>query len=99
MIAEIFSIFKALVWVEENLQPCQIVILTDSKTAIQSLESNSNNYQLVNNTLYISRQLFGNNFEITLQWTPLHIDIERNEMADEFATRAIQLPNITRPHI
>ena len=95
MIAELFSIYKALAWVKENLQPSHIVLLSDSKAAIQLLDTNSIENKLVIDCLSITRQLSLDNFEITIQWIPSHIGIESNETADKIAKEATKLPNIT----
>ena len=95
MIAEIFSIYKALVWVKNTLQPCKIVVLSDSRAAILSLQSDNTKNRLVFNCLHVLRQLFEQNYDITLQWIPSHVGLPGNEKADENARQAIQLPLIT----
>ena len=95
MTAELFAIYKALVWMEGNLPPSKTVILSDSKAAIQTLESENTENNLLYNCSNITKQLTENNFDITIQWIPSHVGIKGNEAADKIAKQAVLLPNIT----
>ena len=95
MIAELFSIYKALVWIDRNLRAGKIVILCDSKAAILSLETNCIESNLAYDCLSLSKQLIDNGFEIIIQWTPSHVGIKGNKIVDKIAKQAKQLPEIT----
>ena len=80
---------------KETLQPCKAVVLSDYRAAIQSFQSSNTSSKLVYNCLHVLRQLFEQNYDITLQWIPSHVGLQGNEKADENAKQAIQLPHIT----
>ena len=103
MSAEMFAIMKSLEWVAMNvpfLIKKDIVILTDSLSSLQTLDSpsNSNNQRQVNrvlNTAKIITEDQDDNFSIGLQWVPSHVGLAGNEKTDLLAKEALQLHHET----
>jgi len=98
--AELVAIREALKYLQMVDMEETILILTDSKSAIQSLEnlpSKAANPQLI---IEIHEHLSNINSTIYFQWCPAHIGISGNETADALCAEAynsgIQLENIVK---
>ena len=83
----------------KDQQPANVVIFTDSLSALQDLESIT---QKINNDITALAQsidTFLNSFEIqvTLQWIPGHIGIQGNEAADKLAREGASKEQPNRP--
>ena len=93
--AELFGILKALQFTSLYLKG-KIVILSDSKTALMLIKSNSLSYRIytepiLSNLLKCKQK----NIEIKLQWIPSHSGIPGNETVDTIAKEAHNLENGT----
>ena len=78
--------------IEEDCNQQNIVLLSDSLSALQSLTNGPIDFhtQQLHNSL---RTLSDN--RVVLQWVPAHVDIAANETADRLAKAAAKLP---QPH-
>ena len=100
MAAELYAIVKSLEWVALNIELLtknNFVILTDSLSSLQSLESftNSNYKRQVNRATRIAEIITENDATITLQWVPSHVGLAGNELADQLAKEGHLLTNET----
>ena len=79
--------------------PENIVIFTDSLSALQDLESHSHktNMDVITLTQSLDKILNTFKIQITLQWIPGHIGIQGNETADELARVGAAMEQIERP--
>jgi ribonuclease HI len=96
--AEIFAIYQALCHlVSEAPAKKEIVILSDSKSALQTLckQHNPNRTLVINECLYKIHCLKQKGYTISLCWIPSHVNIRGNELADQRAKEAATLPTIT----
>ena len=71
--------------------PVQAVILTDSKSALQALNSKKtkNRKEMVQEIQFLCHQLITKGLDLTLQWIPSHSGILGNDMADREAKCAV----------
>ena len=79
--------------------PSHIVIFTDSKSALQALETFSDNGHRYIGELAkaIDNLLTSYDIRITLQWIPGHSDIPGNEYADKLAKEGAQKDQPSKP--
>ena len=79
--------------------PSHIVIFTDSKSALQALETFSDNSHRDIGELAkaIDNLLVSYDISITLQWIPGHSDIPGNEYADKLAKEGTQKDQPSKP--
>ena len=89
MEVELIAIYEALCYCQ-HLTHNNIVILTDSKSALKSIKS-VNRGQVNRRKVYNIIQLLQNNpgKRIRMQWIPSHSGIEGNEVADSCARSAV----------
>ena len=100
--AELTAIQTALQYLQTtDLQQKQILILTDSQTAIQLITTNNSTYtstetNIINIITDLQQQ---QQLDITLVWIPSHVGIQGNETADRLAKEAATrtTPDITTP--
>lgn len=90
MTAELFAISEALSYAN-NLQQTNVVIITDSKSALQHLARCASGHRGVSIAFAVLSKIYfllRNNVHIVLQWVPSHIGLKGNEEADRLAKRA-----------
>lgn len=92
---ELIAILKALEHASSQ-QQSHIIIHTDSKSAIQTIQNTEpkQNIKLITTILHQLHTLKTQNKSITLNWIPSHIGLLGNEAADKSANLAANLPNI-----
>jgi len=97
--AELAAIYLALIYIRDHeLTFCNNVIHCDSLSALLTLK-----YYYPNPLESQAQQIFqllkelhvNPNFRLTFHWTPSHINIEGNEIADRQAALGMNLANIT----
>lgn len=87
--AELIAIREAVDQIKQQ-QYKQTVILSDSLSALQSLQNRSGNRpDLVNTILLEIHALAAQGVEIRLEWVPAHVGINGNEIADNIAKDAL----------
>ena len=108
--AELFAILKALKWTINQTLQKSIVILVDSKAALQSITSSnpkSKGKYLVYECLKVLKTLQEKHINVILQWIPSHIGVPGNEKVDNIAKSAlhkntiedlkVSLPDVLKP--
>ena len=80
--------------IEEDCNQQNIVLLSDSLSALQSLTNGPSD--LCTQQLHNSLCTPSNNNRVELQWVPAHVGIARNETGDRLAKTAAKLP---QPHL
>lgn len=95
--AELYAILMAFSYVADFPNtPSDVVILTDSRSALQSLYSpNKNRKDIVIEIHTIIHQLRSRNCSVSMQWIPSHTGIYGNEKADKGAKAGANLPIVT----
>ncbi|XP_060084945.1 uncharacterized protein LOC132564292 [Ylistrum balloti] len=88
--SELIAIGLALRIVDETKPPGGAVILTDSLSSLQSIESGHSTriteIHSITNTL---QSLHTQNIHTTIEYIPAHVDIPGNDMADSLAKKAL----------
>ena len=79
--------------IEEDCKQQNIVLLTDSLSALQSLTNGPTDFRT--QQLHNSLRTLSDNNRVVLQWVPAHVGIAGNETADRLAKAAAKLP---QPH-
>jgi ribonuclease HI len=97
--AELQAIYLALDYLS-NVRPTtegrKIVILTDSRSALEALQNcGSNRRNTIEKSNFLIHQLIQTGSEVTLAWIPSHMGIRGNEMADTAAKEACSLDQVT----
>ena len=85
--AELTAIVLALEWLEQIINT-NVVILSDSLSALQSVVSYDNEHSLVQEILYKLNILLSKNVQIEFEWIPSHVGIRGNEVVDSLANKA-----------
>ena len=95
--AEMFAILMALSYCRDSLAASRdIVILTDSRSSLQALDSKSKNRREMSLDIEILiHELNNNGCSVSFQWIPSHCDITGNDIADKAAKDGAMLPHIT----
>ena len=95
--AELYAIFQSCLFIAEMEQrPKAVVILTDSKSALQALLSGSKNRQDMQAEIRIlCHEIISQGTDLHLTWIPSHVNIDGNEKADTAAGEAASLPFVT----
>ena len=98
--AELFAIKQSLHWLLLNqplIQHLGVVILTDSRSGIQALESHRRRSSsfTTNQILNLAHILKDSEVDLTIQWIPSHVGLMGNERADELAKAAHNLTALT----
>ncbi|CAC5406125.1 unnamed protein product [Mytilus coruscus] len=88
---EMTAIYHSLMWLFSNQQPGQkVVILTDSYSAIQSIQNNvSSRPDILEPIQILACRLKQKNIEVTIEWIPAHFGILGNEQVDKLAKLAL----------
>ena len=79
--------------IEEDCNQQNIVLLSDSLSALQSLTNGPTDFRI--QQLHNSLRTLSDNNRVVLQWVPAHVGIAGNETADRLAKAAAKLP---QPH-
>ena len=74
--------------IEKDCSPQNIVLLSDSLSALQSLTNGPTDLRTQHNSLCTLSE----NNRVVLQWVPAHVGIAGNETADRLAKAAAKLP-------
>ena len=83
--AELYAIYKALLWIGEN-NDYPTIIYTDSKSVCETLMSgHAKCPNLLNKTMYLYSKLVADDAQIIIRWIPSHVGIKGNELADATA--------------
>ena len=98
--AELHAISKALHWTVLNspvLTKNKVVILSDSKSGLQGIDrfSTKRYTYIIDQIKKTASTLQDIGITTQLQWIPSHVGVFGNEMADEFAKGAHEIPEIT----
>lgn len=93
---EMIAIFKALKWIVDSDYPYQkVVILTDSLSAIQSIDNNqSSRPDILEAIQMLAFKIRNKQIELIIEWIPAHVGILGNELADKLAKAALKQENI-----
>ena len=95
LVAELFAIYKALRWIlgginSINLNRKNVVIFTDSLSALHVLKSGSNKVKfLVFECWKLLKQLLERQCMLVFQWIPSHVGIRGNELVDREAKASL----------
>lgn len=95
--AEFFAIYMALSFLNDLPRPLtQVVILTDSKSVLESLNNSSskNRYDLQLECKILIDQIIKKGTDLTLLWIPSHVGITGNDIVDKEAKSAAQKNDI-----
>ena len=86
---EMVAILKALEWIKHN-RPDHVVILTDSLSSIQSIDSGKSRTRpdLLAKILINISEIINLDINLYIDWCPSHCDISENELADIKAKEA-----------
>lgn len=94
--AELYSIYKALLYVVDLPPIHNITILSDSKSSLQSLLQPKNNRRdIILEIQLLVDQLRYRGSMVRFQWIPSHVGIAGNEAADIAAKTGARLPWVT----
>ena len=91
--AELLAIMKPITLIEESTE--HVVIITDSKSALESLHRRGYNTAMTTITWMIKNLTVNSQTTFSFMWVPSHTGIRGNEKADELAQTALQLENIS----
>ncbi|XP_043998578.1 uncharacterized protein LOC122846005 [Gambusia affinis] len=87
--AEMVAVIISLQWVEE-VRPDRVVICTDSKAVIESIQGEGNNRKdLVLEIQHSLFRLYRGGIDVWFCWVPAHQGVKGNERADKLAKRAL----------
>ena len=90
---EIYAIFLAINYISHF--PGKYLILTDSLSAVSSLQSpHQSSHTLILKVANLIENL--NQHEIVIQWVPSHTNITGNEKVDQLAKDSLKLSNVTK---
>ena len=89
--AELIAIQNALQWILENNLDFKTAILTDSLSAIQSIQSGKSKTRqdILDHVLYLIHCIIKRGLTIDIDWVPSHCNIHENELADAAAKSAL----------
>ena len=95
--AEMFAIVMALSYCNDYPQDLSdIVILSDSKSALQAIDSKSKNRREMSLEIeLLVHQLKLKGHSVSFQWIPSHCGVKGNEIVDRAAKDSALLPSVT----
>ena len=100
--AELTAIEHALTMATDKLEQKNIRIITDSRSAVQRLESLIHNKKpdtrTENNIQGLFEKMSHNDQHLTMVWCPGHCNIDGNERADKCANEGSKLPQESVSH-
>ena len=89
--AEMMAVILCLQWVEE-VRPDRVVICTDSKAVLESIQGEGNNRkELVLEIMHSLFRLYRGGINVWFCWVPAHEGVKGNEKADKLAKRALEM--------
>ena len=91
--AEVHALKAATELIEEDCNQQNIILLSDSLSALQSLTNGPTDFRT--QQLHNSLRTLSDNNRVVLQWVPAHVGIAGNETVDRLAKAAAKLP---QPH-
>jgi len=77
----------------------RILVCTDSKSGVQSLDNMYSKHPLVQDILCKTHAICSGGGEVVFSWIPSHVGFHGNELADEAAREASLGANIDIPHV
>jgi ribonuclease HI len=89
--AEMFAIYKALLWVAD-VKPERVVIFSDSLstlTALQHYHCDSRPYLLLD-IISLVKHIFNLQIDLWFAWIPAHVGLRGNEIADALAKEGLK---------
>ncbi|XP_023216250.1 uncharacterized protein LOC111618865 [Centruroides sculpturatus] len=90
--AELLALLQAVKWCASSQNLSSIIINTDSRAALQTLQQFTDTNQMA---LEMKTLIRVNHLQIKFRWVKAHSGIRGNERADELAKEATQLEEIT----
>ena len=88
--AEMVAILKSLQYIlEKSHTKTSWVILSDSLSSIQSLQSDIDTSPIHQDIQYCFYQLWRQCINVTISWIPSHVGIRGNEIVDKLAKKAL----------
>ena len=94
--AELYALEKALDFAA-NIDYNNILILSDSKSVIQTMKHQNSNK--LNFALQLMHKIVKQGKCVKIQWIPSHVGITGNELADSAAKAAVEDPNLPMTNI
>ena len=91
--AELYAIKYALLGIESR-HLTDVIIYSDSRSAIEAITSYHPRNALVANIQYLLNKLIDKRMSIVLCWIPAHIGLQGNEKADKAAKEAVTFPKL-----
>ena len=90
MMAELFAIKEALAYISQIEMPSKVVILTDSKSSLQSFSKSRGSVPSITHEIKLmAHTLSKKNCKVVFQWVPSHVGLLGNELADKAAKNSV----------
>lgn len=94
--AELVAIFYAFKWCSNHKDVKDVVIFSDSLSALRALEGfkEKGRFDLLNKIHCLYNNLFAGGRDIWVSWVPAHVGVEGNERADILAKESLQFDKV-----